>query len=190
MKKAFLISALVFSLVLPVSAATTTSSSTTPEEYQPHEFPQWAHDLRRTEIIAFGSLPFVTMGVSLLYSTYLFYTGEESSFLNPLTIADSFSSDQQINILKISVGVSAVLGLVDLGITVLRRSSINYRLMKKQKNVSHPSVSPIAPGELIPYPGDESLNEEKESPEFTETNSGNDDVFEIEAEYETEVVEE
>lgn len=35
-----------------------TKINTSPEPWTKDEFPQWAHDVRRAEIVAFGSLPF------------------------------------------------------------------------------------------------------------------------------------
>ena len=68
----------------------------TPKPYGEDEFPSWAYDIRRTEIITFGSLPFVTIGVSLVYGAALYFNGTLSSFPNPLDkSSDSFSEDQQ-----------------------------------------------------------------------------------------------
>ena len=38
-----------------------------PEDYDPSEFPLWAHDIRRFEIIAFGSFPITYFISSLVY---------------------------------------------------------------------------------------------------------------------------
>jgi hypothetical protein len=40
------------------AAALLAEEAHVPEPYAPEEFPAWAHDLRRAEIIFFGSLPF------------------------------------------------------------------------------------------------------------------------------------
>ena len=39
-----------------------------PEPYAPDEFPEWALDLRRAEIVAFGSLPLTLLASRLLYA--------------------------------------------------------------------------------------------------------------------------
>jgi hypothetical protein len=40
-----------------------------PEEYREDEFAPWVHDLRRAEIVAFGSLPFSMFLVTLGYDS-------------------------------------------------------------------------------------------------------------------------
>ena len=37
------------------------------------ETPQWLKDLRDTEIITIGAMPFITLGVSLTYSLIVFF---------------------------------------------------------------------------------------------------------------------
>ncbi|MDR2491065.1 MAG: hypothetical protein LBD20_06655 [Spirochaetaceae bacterium] len=61
MKKAVFSGLLVVSVVLlapPVIYPQTSSSSAQTSEIKPKEFPQWAKDLRRAEIVAFGAFPF------------------------------------------------------------------------------------------------------------------------------------
>ena len=153
MKKIFrsLILTSVFLLCICSSAFCSGSSSTTPEAYRPGEFPQWALDLRRTEIITLGSLPVATIGVSLAYGGYLYYTGELDSFPNPLDKSTtSFTSDQQMKVFFMSLGVSATLGLVDLAITLIRRNARHHRQQKILQEQSHASVVPVFPGEMHP----------------------------------------
>ena len=38
-----------------------------PEEYDPEEFPLWAHDLRRYEVVAIGTYPITFFATSLIY---------------------------------------------------------------------------------------------------------------------------
>lgn len=139
--------ALIFALILPASVFS--AESTTPEPYTFEEFPQWAHDLRRTEIITFGSLPMVTIGTSLVYGGILYGTGQLSSFPNPFSkdSSASLSSDQQLQTFYISLGVSALLGIVDLIITLVQRHSSQSRLQQIQMNQSHPVVTPLLPEE-------------------------------------------
>ena len=59
MKILFLVLAIISFAALPVFSAD--EEAYTP--YDPDEFPQWAHDVRRGEIIFFGSLP-ITAAVS------------------------------------------------------------------------------------------------------------------------------
>lgn len=119
-----------------------------PEPYVPGSFPQWAYDLRRTEVITFGSLPLVTIGVSLAYGGILYANGTLSSFPNPLNSASgSFTREQQVAVLGISLAASAVLGLTDLGITLIRRHNRSARLRKIQQGRNRPYVTPVFPDE-------------------------------------------
>ena len=124
------------------------ASSSTSENYEDIDFPQWTKDLRRTEVIAFGSLPFVTIFTTLIYGGVLYTSGQVSSYPNPLDkSSDVLSSDQQLNILKYSVAISAGLGLFDLGWNLISRSS------KKNKTDTSPvKIQPLSPeeaGELL-----------------------------------------
>lgn len=120
MKK--LLCILLMIMTVSPAAVFAASDSTTPEPYKKEEFNPVLHDIRRAEIITFGSLPFVTLGVTVAYGAYGYFSGEFSSFPNPLDkSADSFSSWQQAKIFGVSLGISAGLGLIDFGINLARR---------------------------------------------------------------------
>lgn len=112
MKKAILCVMLIFFFsvcVSPLFAEDTT--------YANVSFPQWVKDLRRTEIITFGSLPFVTLWTTVGYS--LAVKGE---FHSPVDKSSSgFDTDDQKTIIGIAAATSVGLGLIDLGITLIRR---------------------------------------------------------------------
>lgn len=65
-----LVVAPVLSAGMQVSAQSTSDRPTIPEAepYEQEEFPQWALDLRRAEIVAFGSLPISLLASRLLYA--------------------------------------------------------------------------------------------------------------------------
>lgn len=135
--------AIFFCLILifnfPLFSQSTSSSSTSPAPYTKEEFPSFLHDLRRAEIITFGSLPFVTLGVTLGYGAYGYFSGEFSSFPNPLDKgAESFSSWQQAKIFGASLGISVALGLLDYGITLIKRHRKSKReraLLERSKQI-------------------------------------------------------
>lgn len=98
---------------------------------QNNTYPQWAKDLRRTEIITLGSLPFVTLWTTLGYS--LAVNGKMS---NPLNKANSGYSTEEIKqIVGIALGISAVLGVTDLAINLISRKIKNDKENKKEKTV-------------------------------------------------------
>lgn len=146
MKKYFSSVILVFFLTFSCTSGIlfAETSSTTPEPYKEDEFPQWAHDLRRTEIITFGSLPFVTLGVSIGYGAYGYFTGEFSSFPNPLDKStDSFSSWQQFKIFATSLGISAGLGTLDLAITLIKRRKAKKKQQLLEESSTRVNVRPL-----------------------------------------------
>jgi hypothetical protein len=113
-----------------VFAETTASGTTdtTPVPYEKDEFPQWADNLRRTEIISFGSLPFVTLGTTLFYSLYrYYYHGFSSSYIpNPFAkSSDSANLDtgEQMMIIRNAAIISVGLGLTDLAINLIRQKN-------------------------------------------------------------------
>jgi len=109
--------------------ATESSKSTTPEPYTKKEFPQWAKDLRRLEIITFGSLPFVTLDVTLGYSMYNYVQHNfDSSYMpNPFSATSSFSTDEQLGIIATSCLISLGLGLTDYIIAIIKRESLKKK---------------------------------------------------------------
>ncbi len=121
-----------------VFAETSSSSSSEIKAYGKDEFPEWAKHLRRTEIITFGSMPFVTIGVSLVYGSFLYFTGDIDSFPNPLDKSEnSYTEDQQLKIVGISLGVSAVFGLTDLVINLVKshKKNLENNLIEQQNNL-------------------------------------------------------
>jgi preprotein translocase subunit SecE len=99
-----------------------------PEPYTKDSFPQWARDLRRTEIITFGSLPFVTLSVTLGFSLVRFaaHDFDMGYFPNPLaknTDSAGLSTNDQMMILGMSAAISVAFGLTDLIVTRAKRSA-------------------------------------------------------------------
>lgn len=125
MKKPLL---LLISIFLFFSAVPTRifaeETSKASSKYDDINFPQWAKDLRRTEIITFGSLPFVTLWTTVGYSLY-----EYGEFRNPLDKnTESFTEEDQWKIIKLSAASCVALGLFDLTITLITRTRKESRL--------------------------------------------------------------
>ena len=129
MKRFFLsiISIFLLFAIVPQNLFAADSSST---NYDDINFPQWVRDLRRTEIITFGSLPFVTLWMTVAYSVY-----EYGEFRNPFDKnTDSFTEDDQWKIIKYSAATCVALGLTDLTINLILRSQKEARLRKLQES--------------------------------------------------------
>lgn len=117
-------------LVKPVSLFAADSSSSSSGAWDDLNPPQWLKDVRRTEIITFGSLPFVTLWTTVGYS--LAVLGE---FHNPLDkSADGFDEDDQMNIIKISAATCLGLGAFDLGFNLIKRAIVKKRGQKKEQH--------------------------------------------------------
>lgn len=143
--KFFLVSAFFFFSILPQNlfAADSSSSSKSAAKYDDINFPQWVKDFRRTEIITFGSLPFVTLWTTVGYSLY-----EYGEFRNPLDKStDSFTEDDQWKIIKISAATCVALGLTDLTINLIRRTQKERRL-RKLREMQPYTITPAKEREL------------------------------------------
>ncbi|MDR2964263.1 MAG: hypothetical protein LBU88_00610 [Treponema sp.] len=118
MNKLFFLLLLITLLFTPLQelrAQSTDIASDKTIVFDPSTVPQWAKDLRRFDIILFGTLPFTMLFTTLGYDLYLRY--------NP-ALPGSYHN----NILLISAGASFSLALVDIIITVVKRSKEQRRL--------------------------------------------------------------
>ena len=145
---------LVFSLGTQQLFAEDSSSAT----YDDINFPQWVRDLRRTEIITLGSLPFVTLWATVGYSLY-----EYGEFRNPLDKStDGFTEDDQWKIIKMSAATCVALGLTDLTINLIARARKESRL-KKEREMQPFTVTPMSQLERKnPPPLEEESDEQAE----------------------------
>ena len=118
----------------------------TDNTYADVNFPQWTKDLRRTEIITFGSLPFVTLWTTVGYS--LAVKGE---FHSPVDKSSSgFDTDDQKAIIGIAAATSIGLGLFDLGVRLISRK------IKAKKNRN------LRPDEVTVIPLSQEIKEHQE----------------------------
>lgn len=102
------------------------TKSTEPKAYDQKEFSQPLQDLRRFEIITFGSMPFVTMDTAIVFNGIKFATGKSQTF-NLLATAD-YTPDEMKTVILTSLCISAGIGITDFVIRVIKRN-------KKSKNI-------------------------------------------------------
>lgn len=95
------------------------------EPYEENEFPPWARDLRRAEIIAFGSFPVALLATRLLYGFGRFFAasiaaGELSSAYLPPLIAPPgavpFDRKDNARVLVGAVSLSGIIAVVDFAL--------------------------------------------------------------------------
>lgn len=125
------------------------------EPYTKDEFPGWLQDMRRAEIVSLGSLPFVTLGVTLGYSLYRYFSHDMNPdyFPNPFAKSSSaarLTTDEQLGILFTSLGVAAVVGITDFTISSIQRHKRN----KAYQELNRGAVE-IIPLDEEPVPQDD-----------------------------------
>jgi hypothetical protein len=139
---------LAFLFVSTLSAADTSTPVAVP--YGPAEFPDWQKDLRRAEIISFGSLPFVTFFASIYYEVFRYYTHDQQEGYLPWIFKDSdtaieMSEDEQKMIILTSAGISVGVAVVDFSWRTIRRAIINRRAERESAGVEPIRIEPILP---------------------------------------------
>ncbi len=147
--------AILVSLVLLASMPLAAAEPTiTIEPYTKDEFPGWLQDLRRAEIVSLGSLPFVTLGVTLSYSLYQYFShGMDSNYFpNPFAKSSStarLTTDEQLGILFTSLGVAAAVGITDFTISSIQRHQ--RKKAEIQRNSEGIEIIPLDDGmEALP----------------------------------------
>ena len=132
-----------------------------PVPYEPKEFSTWQKDLRRAEIIAFGSLPFVTFTSSIYYDVYRYYDHGQDPAYKPWpfkdkNIAVALSEDEQKKILLASICVSVGVAVFDYGFRAIRRAIRNSRINKQNELEVNPIEIEAVPDEENMDAGDSS----------------------------------
>lgn len=178
---------IIISLLLILSIFSKLSAqNTNPEPYGKDEFPSWAKDLRRTEIITFGSLPFATLGVTLGYGIIKYANGTSTSIANPFNKSSSqYSLDEQKKILGISCAVSLALGLTDLGVNhitrfIKRKKMQKVNRLKEIEKINIKQVSAEEAGEMLRKQKQLILEKEKIDAESNNNESISDKVEQTE----------
>ena len=112
-------------------------------------FPQWTRDLRRSEIVAFGSFPFTLLLSRFFMDTYRSATNDWDRRYAPWPFtaagAVDMTQEQHIMTLGFAIGGSIIIGVVDHLIVRYRRNR------QEQELRSLPSGTPI----IIRHPIDE-----------------------------------
>jgi len=132
--------AIVFTSLLlsPVFQLTAQSSTDTPVIFDTTDFPQWAKDLRRWDIIAFGVFPFAMFTTTFV--TDLFRWG----YANGMNFSDEgrryapwpfksagaveMSREEYERTIWIAIGISAAIALADFIIVKIRQSRERRRI--------------------------------------------------------------
>lgn len=99
------------------------------------ELPSWAKDLRRAEIVTLGSLPFTTLGATLVYSLYRYGANDfKPAYIpNPFPLSSTeakLSTEEQIGIIATAAGISLAVGITDFIVMQVKHSRKKKALEK------------------------------------------------------------
>jgi hypothetical protein len=88
-----------------------------PVPYKEDEFPQWLKDLRRAEIVFFGTLPFTLLVSIQGYEIARFYIHDQDPLYTPWPFrsaqAPPYTFDEQMVIIGSAVVLSGILAFTD-----------------------------------------------------------------------------
>ncbi|MBP5157715.1 MAG: hypothetical protein K6G18_17090 [Treponema sp.] len=130
----------------PVDTSPVTENDKEAAPYTDEEFPQWAKDLRRGEIITLGSVPFVGLWVVGGYGGYKYFSGKTDSFPNPFSSKDAFEKQEIWTMVGVTAGIGLGIGLTDFFVNLSRRKKAEKeRLLQEAKD--REGITPLTPEE-------------------------------------------
>jgi hypothetical protein len=137
MKKIFFAPVLFFLFLTPQFEALAQSQSTeAPIVFDMTDFPQWARDLRRFDIIAFGTFPFSMFAVTFVTDLFRWYNANGMNFNDlryapwPLKSAGAveMTGQEYQRTILLAAGLSLVLALTDFIIVKIRQNNERRRI--------------------------------------------------------------
>ncbi|MBI9100901.1 MAG: hypothetical protein JEY99_00685 [Spirochaetales bacterium] len=120
--KRFISILILISMLFPLMAQSSSSDSNkdepildlTPVPYTDEEFPQWTKDLRRGEIIFFGSAPFSFLFTAVGYRSVKYaYNNITASAGDVVPGWNDLEQDDQKNMIYIGLGLSLTIAVID-----------------------------------------------------------------------------
>jgi len=137
----FFLVLLCFVSTFGLQAQSSTTAATESTQFDMTGFPLWAKDLRRGEIVAFGSFPFAYFFANFGFDTYRFFNhGNDTRYAPwPFNSAATIeqTQDEKIMTLGIAAGGAIIIALVDYAIVRYKRN----RAQAEQSNL--PEGTPI-----------------------------------------------
>jgi len=104
----------------------TAPAKTNPAPYQKDEFPAWLLDLRRADIVAFGSFPFMLFFTTFAVDSYRFYSNDWDWRYAPWPLkapgAIEMDESQRIASFTVAAGLSLLVAVVDYCIVQHKRA--------------------------------------------------------------------
>jgi len=142
MKKTFFILILFFLLFAPqFEAAAQSTSSSSSNVFDMTGFPQWGRDIRRFDIIAFGSFPFTIFAVTFITDMFRwneangFDISDEGRRYAPWPFksagAVDMTADEYARTIWLAAGLSVVFAITDLVIVKIRQNNARRRIERR-----------------------------------------------------------
>lgn len=139
------------------------TQNVTPAPIEEGEIPLWAMELRRFEIVSFGSLPFAMMLSSVGYDSYRYFShGRDSNYAPwPFKKASSagYTEKEQKYIFFTALGISLSAALVDQAVRFFVRKK--ERRLEADRQKGNIIITPVENGDLF-LPGQEADIHEEE----------------------------
>ncbi|MDR2135038.1 MAG: hypothetical protein LBO76_00295 [Treponema sp.] len=159
MKRIFrLLPALVFAALFAPSLASAQNSGVIAPDILPDgirspvspEHPQWVQDLRRGEIVAFGSFPFTMFFSTITMDSIRFFKHDMNRAYLPWPLkgpgAIEMSREEKKQTIMIAAAVSVTIAIVDFAIVKIKRRQEERRERMRDRGEIRVNRSPSGPG--------------------------------------------
>ncbi len=139
---------LIFFTFFMIAAVSMSAAQTTTQQppvdsiedairWDPEDFPQWARDMRRFDIIAFGSFPFAFLAAGIATDAIRWGRNDWNSYYAPWPFKgagayDPTTKEKTVTVLT-AVGISLFIALADLAIVKLKRHSEKKRAERETR---------------------------------------------------------
>ena len=110
------------------------ASGTEPEPYDPTEFPQWAHDLRRAEIVALGAFPvsMIIGGLGYEIGRFAYFSVQSGSFRDDYAPGFLSPGEGALYTSNERIGLIVSGAILSVGVAV-----IDYILGRRERGTVH-----------------------------------------------------
>lgn len=130
----------LFFLLFLISGRVFAQTEKDAAQYDPAEFPQWAKDFRRFDIIALGSFPFAFFTASFITDSARFFQHNNNMTYAPWPLKPAGAYDptteEKLITIGVAAGISLSVALIDLIIVHIKRH-------KRKKAYIPPANEPI-----------------------------------------------
>ena len=143
MKKSIFVVLFIFVIIFSLSAVEIDMTGIEVEPYDKVEFPQFLLDMRRAEIVTFGSYPFTTMAVGAGFSLFKYFSsGMDSKYTpNPFikTSSANLTDAETRGIILGAAGLSLGIGIIDF---FLNQIALSTEKQKKEAMLGENGLDP------------------------------------------------